>query len=55
MDNSTIIIMIIDFIVILFIAYLVRRKILGKLDEVEQRHVMGGIRHRKSSTTNEEE
>ena len=55
MKNSTIIILIIDLVVIVFVAYLLRRKIIGKLDEVEQRHVMSGVRHRKALSASEEE
>lgn len=55
MENSTAIILIIDLVVIVFVAYLLRRKIIGKLDEVEQRHVMGGMRHRKALSASEEE
>lgn len=55
MENSTIIILIIDFAVVVFVAYLLRRKILSKLDEVEERHVMGGVRYRKALPASEEE
>ncbi len=55
MKDSTVIILIIDLAVIVFVAYLLRRKIIGKLDEVEQRHVMGGMRHRKALSASEEE
>jgi hypothetical protein len=55
MDNSTTIILIIDLAVVVFVIYLLRRKILSKLDEVEDRHVMGGVRQRKALPTSEEE
>jgi hypothetical protein len=55
MKDSTVIILIIDLAVIVFVAYLLRRKIIGKLDEVEQRHVMGGVRNRKALSAREEE
>ena len=47
MEASTVSIYIFDIFAIILVVYFLRKKILSKLNEVEERHVMKGVKNRK--------
>ena len=54
MNLSTILIYLFDFVAIGIIIYFLRKKIISKLVEVEERHVMNGLQKNKKSNPSEE-
>lgn len=48
MEASTVSIYIFDIFAIILVVYFLRKKILSKLNEVEERHVMKGVKNRKN-------
>mgnify|MGYP001179727642 FL=1 len=55
MEASTAYIYIFDVFAIILVVYLLRKKILSKLNEVEKRHVMKGVENRKISPGDEQQ
>ena len=55
MEASTAYVYIFDVFAIILVVYFLRKKILSKLNEVEERHVMKGVENRKNPPGDEQQ